>query len=67
MPTCKRTGTNYLPKSARQIVACKRTFSRSAFRSALPNAGLSFKGHGVQREPWPGEALVQTGAKGVRV
>ena len=26
---CKRTGTNYLPKSARQIVACKRTFTRN--------------------------------------
>ena len=25
MTICKRTGTNYLPKSARQIVACKRT------------------------------------------
>ena len=28
MPICKRTGTNYLPKSARQIVACKRTLTR---------------------------------------
>ena len=38
---------------------------RSSMQPPLVSSHL--EGHGVQREPWPGEALVQTSAKGVRV